>query len=159
MNPKPLSKAIIPEQCASQLMEVMPLVMGFIRTQMRSQSASLLSVPQFRALAFLNRHPGSSLSNLAEHLGVTRPTASAMIERLVQRGFVNRTEHPQERRHIDLKLTEAGLTYLQQIREKTRNQIAAKLSSLSKAQLTSLTEGIAVLHQVFEEKESEVEPH
>nr|ADN15558.1 transcriptional regulator, MarR family [Gloeothece verrucosa PCC 7822] len=130
-------------------MEVMPLVMNFIRTQMRSHSASLLTVPQFRVLAFLKRHPDCSLSAVAEHLGVSRPTASAMVERLVQQGFVNRSEHPQERRQVELKLTEAGYRYFEQIREKTRKEIADQLGNLSETQLSSLREGIALLYQVF----------
>jgi DNA-binding MarR family transcriptional regulator len=130
-------------------METIPLVMRFIRSEMRSQSASLLSVPQFRALAFLDRHPGSSLSDLAEHLGVTRATASAMTERLVQRGFVDRTGHPKERRQVVLKLTIDGSTYLSQMRGVTRAKIAELLTTLSDVQLSQVEAGLTALVQVF----------
>jgi DNA-binding MarR family transcriptional regulator len=139
-----------PELCAALLMESVPLVMRFVRAEMRSQSASVLSVPQFRALNFLDRYPGSSLSDLADHLGVTRATASALIERLVQREFINRQEHPQERRQVMLKLTPAGITHLQQSRAKTRTEIANKLTNLSEAQLSDLSAGLLILAKVFE---------
>jgi DNA-binding MarR family transcriptional regulator len=131
-------------------METMPTIMQFIRTEMRSQSASLLSVPQFRVLAFLSRCPGSSLSAVAEHLGVTRATASAMTDRLVQRALVNRTEDPQERRHVLLHLTEAGSSHLQHSREKTRDTIAALLHNLTDEQLLSVSTGLIILRKVFE---------
>ncbi|HEY9642874.1 MAG TPA: MarR family transcriptional regulator [Coleofasciculaceae cyanobacterium] len=137
-------------QCATELMETIPPIMQFIRAEMRSQSASLLSVPQFRVLAFLNRHPGVSLSEVAEHLGVTRATASAMTDRLVQRGFVSRTEHPQERRQVVLNLTEPGSVHLQQSREKTRDTIAGLMHNLTEEQLVSVAAGLAVLRKVFE---------
>ena len=68
------------QQCAARVMEAVPLVMRFIRADMRAINATDMSVPQFRTLAFLDRNPGASLSELAEHLGVTRATASANTE-------------------------------------------------------------------------------
>jgi DNA-binding MarR family transcriptional regulator len=149
MSSEKPAKDLTPERCAAQLMETVPLVMRFIRSEMRSQSSSLLSVPQFRALGFLDRNPGSSLSDLADHLGVTRPTASAMTERLVQRGFVDRADHPQQRRQIVLKLTHDGTTYLNQMRQNTRTKIADLLTALSDEQLSEIAEGLSIIGQVF----------
>ena len=59
--------------CAAHLLEIVPAVMRTIRGQMRSHSAAELSVVQFRALAFLNRRAGASLSDLAEHIGLSLP--------------------------------------------------------------------------------------
>lgn len=101
---------------------------------------------------FLYRHPGSSLSSLAEHLGVTKPTASTICERLVQRSFIDRREHPKERRTVELKLTEAGDDRLQEIRQKTRAKIAGMLGNLSEEQLLCVMEGLAVLSGVFAEE-------
>ncbi len=148
------SQGVTPEWCAGILMESVPLVMRFIRAEMRSQSASVLTVPQFRALNFLDRYPGSSLSDLADHLGVTRATASSLIERLVQRGFVTRTEHPKERRHVVLKLTQAGIDHLQESRSRTRTEIAEVLGNLSDKQILDLAEGLTILSDVFQDKVS-----
>ncbi len=137
-------------ECAARVMETIPLVMRAIRSDMRVQGSTTLSVPQFRTLAFLDRNPGASLSELAEHLGVTRATASATIERLVQRNFVHRNNHPQERRRIVLKLTEAGEHHLQQARVQTRTHIADLFNHLTEAQILQVEEGLALLKQVFE---------
>jgi DNA-binding MarR family transcriptional regulator len=112
-------KQIKSEQCAAELMETIHPIMQFIRVEMRSQREPSLSVPQFRLLAFLSRHPGISLSEVAEHLGVTRATASAMTDRLVQRSYVDRAVHPQERRQIMLKLTDSGQNLLEQTKSPT----------------------------------------
>lgn len=145
-----ISEAITPEQCASILMETMHPIMQFIRTEMRSQREPSLSVPQFRLLAFLNRHPGASLSEVSEHLGVTRATASAMTDRLVQRNWVDRTADPQERRQIMLTLTDAGRIRLEQIRDLTRHRVAELLNQLSTEELADVSAGLAVLGQVFQ---------
>ncbi|SRR5579883_3404801 len=138
------------QDCAARLMETIPLVMRVIRADMRAQGASTMSVPQFRALAFLDRHPGASLSEVAEHVGVTRATASATIERLVQRDFVHRSHDPQERRRVVLSLTEAGQHHLQQAREHTRTHIAYLLKNLTEEQILLVEEGLTLLKQVFE---------
>ncbi|AFY72825.1 transcriptional regulator [Synechococcus sp. PCC 7502] len=149
MNPEQLSEPLASEQCANKVMEVLPVVMKFLRAEMRSHKSSSLSVPQFRALAFLHLSPGSSLSDLAEHLGVTKATASAMAERLVQRDLITRLEHPQQRRQVVLTLTAEGLTLLQESRQFTRNKIADILSQLPPQELQAVETGLAKLGNLF----------
>lgn len=132
-------------------METVPLVMRSIRADMRTRGSSEMSVPQFRTLAFLDRNPGASLSELAEHLGVTRATASANVERLVQRDLIHRCDHPEERRRVELKLTEAGKHHLQESRKQTRTYISGLLNALTDDQIIEIEKGLILLKQVFEE--------
>src|SRR5689334_5564645 len=74
--------------CAGAMLDGMPPVMWFIRRHMRRHRTCGLSVPQFRALVLLDRHPTASLSLVAEHLGSSQPSASRLITKLVERGFV-----------------------------------------------------------------------
>lgn len=142
-------KPVTSEQCATALMEAIHPIMQFIRTEMRSQREPSLSVPQFRLLGFLDRHPDASLSEVAEHLGVTRATASAMTDRLVQRELVDRAEDPQERRQIMLKLTPLGRDQLEQMRDRTRRKIAHLLDELPPEELAEVSAGLVRLSQVF----------
>jgi len=144
---------ITSELCAAEVIEIVPLVMRFIRAQMRHQGAPLLSVPQLRSLIFLNLTPGASLSEVAEHLGVTKPTASAIVEKLVQRGLVERQDHPQERRRHVLTVSETGLQQLNTVREATRQSIASMLSSLTSDDLLKVTEGIMLLATAFKDSQ------
>src|SRR2546423_14828906 len=82
------------QQCAGEIMETVPAVMRFLRAKMRHHGAPFLSVPQFRVLVFLYRHPGASLSSVAEHLGVTCPTASVLFDRLGRGGLIRCTPPP-----------------------------------------------------------------
>ena len=132
-------------------METIPLVMRFIRADMRDRKATELSVPQFRTLA-LDRNPGASLVGLSEHLGVTCATASANTERLVQRNFVHRCDHPSERRRVSLKLTPDGKAHLDAARDLTRAYITDLLNSLSVEQIAKIDDSLALLYQVFESK-------
>lgn len=138
-----------PEQCAAVVMETIPPVMRFIRTEMRRHGAPGLSMPQFRALGFVDRCPGASLSAVADHLGVTLSTASVIADRLVRHGLIARAPHPTERRRITLTLTPAGSLLLQQARQATRSKVAAMLDGLSSEQLQTIAEGVTLLNDAF----------
>jgi DNA-binding MarR family transcriptional regulator len=94
-------------RAAEALVTVVPRAMRQIRSVARSGIPGL-SVPQFRALRYINRHPGSGLTPVAEHLGVSMPSASALIGRLAVAGFVERDLDPTERRRLALNLTPRG---------------------------------------------------
>lgn len=151
MGKKQPSRKITSEKCAARVMETIPLAMRFIRADIRSRNSTTMSVPQFRTLAFLDRNPGASLSDLAEHLGVTRATASANTERLVQRDFVHRCDDPKERRRVVLNLTEAGKVHLEECRGQTRSRISDLLNSLTEEQIVLIEEGLTLLKDVLEE--------
>jgi DNA-binding MarR family transcriptional regulator len=131
------------------VIDVIPAVMCCIHTEIRQQKSSFLTIPQLRALAFLQTNACSSLTELAEYLGVTSASASTMVERLVQKEFVTRTEHPTLRRQVVICLTAAGEDHLQEVRQLTRDRLADKLANLPTDQLANLIEGLEELSQVF----------
>ncbi len=90
------------------LLDTVPGIMNVIRGEMRAHLAADLSVPQFRTLNYLNRQPGVSLSDVAEHVGTTLPSASVLIDGLVARGLVVRLPDEVDRRKVTLWLTELG---------------------------------------------------
>lgn len=82
--------AATPTACAAAVLEVVPALMRVIRARMRAQRAAGLSVVQFRALGYVGRHAGAPLSALAEHLGLTPPATSRLVEGMVARGMLRR---------------------------------------------------------------------
>ncbi len=143
------ASGITPDACARAVMETVPTVMRFIRTEMRRNRAPSLSVPQLRALAFLHHNPGACLFHVADHLGVTRPTASVIVDRLVRRGLLVRAEDPRERRRIALTLTPKGARHLEEARSATRSWMTNVLAPLPKATLRRIAEGVGLLGGAF----------
>lgn len=59
--------------------------------------------------AFLRlSHGGATVTELAEHLGVTRQAASQMVDELVGRGYLDRRPHPSDARARLVVLTDRG---------------------------------------------------
>ena len=117
--------------CGREVLEVVPLVMQTIRAEMRRHSAPGLSVPQLRTLAYLNRHGGASLGDVAEHIGLSLPSMSKLIEGLVARKLVTREADAKDRRRVQLGLTARGQELLAAARQATVVRLAALLGGLS----------------------------
>lgn len=133
------------EICAAQVLSVFPLLHRFIQTEMRRHGQPFLSLSQLRVLGFLRFYPKASLSEVADYLDVAPSTMSAMIERLVQRGLVQRSPDPQERRRVVLTLTETGRDCFAQVFDATNTEIAELLNSFSKLQLSQLMQGLNLI--------------
>jgi DNA-binding MarR family transcriptional regulator len=137
------------DKCAQIVMDAVPPVMQVIREEARRHGATPFSVPQFRTLAFLHRRPGAYLFHLAEHLGVSRPTASVLVHRLVTQGMVTRVTDPQERRRILLSLTPRGARHFRQASHSAQIWMASALAHLSPDTLRRITTGISLLQEAF----------
>ncbi|MEZ4711915.1 MAG: MarR family winged helix-turn-helix transcriptional regulator [Caldilineaceae bacterium] len=138
--------------CASALIETIPQVMQEIRRHVRSSRGTDLSVLQLRALAFLDGAPGAPLSAVAEHVGLTLPSASSQVSNLVERGLIHRATSPTDRRYVTLMLTEEGHLLLDWVRQKAQESLAAELTHLSAEQRQQLLEAAALLRSVFSVK-------
>ena len=51
---------------------------------------------------------GATITQLAEHLGVTRQAAAQLVEELLARGYVRRSRHPADARARLITLTDRG---------------------------------------------------
>jgi len=141
-----------PDECAHEVLDVVPLAMRTIRKQLRTHGTQLLSVPQFRTLLFIKANKGASLSEVADHIGLTLPSMSALVDGLVTRNFVIRSTHRDDRRRVDLTLTERGETTLRSARNGTQDYLKERFSRLSDTERGTIVRGMRILRQVFSER-------
>lgn len=139
-----------PEDCAADVLDTVPAVMDALRGAMRAHVGDQLSVPQFRCLNFVAHKPGASIGDVAAFLGVTMPTASAMVDRLVRAGSVWPDTDPQDRRRSRLQVTDAGRAQLRDIRSGAHSDLARTLAARSADELRALQAGIDVLRLAFQ---------
>jgi DNA-binding MarR family transcriptional regulator len=137
------------EECAARLLEIIPAVMRTIRARMRQEASIELSVVQFRALARAVRTRGASVSDVAEHVGLTLPSASKLVHGLVRRGYLRRSAHPSDRRICILVPTPKGTRALEAARRAARRHLAAMLQSLPLRQQHRVSAAMDVLRPIF----------
>jgi len=137
------------EPCAHELMDTAPKIMQAIRVEMRRGRGSDISIPQFRSLAFIQRNPDSSLSSLAEHLGLTLPSVSKLVDGLVKQKLVIRQESKADRRRLTLVLTQTGASIVDSARTGARANLAKKLECLSDDEMKTIYQAMQLLRPIF----------
>lgn len=137
-------------ECAAGILEVVPAVMRFIRVQMRRHRGSALSVPQFRALLFLSRSPGASLSTLAEFLGLSLPATLRLVEGLVRKNFVARRIPPGNRRLVALSISARGQRTICAARQATERRLAEVVASLCNDERAAIQRALRTLREEFQ---------
>lgn len=136
-------------ECGRELLDVVPGVLRAIRVVMRGNRAAGLSVPQFRTLCFLNHYGGASLSAVADHLDLSLPAMSRMVNGLVVRGYVLRRAGSGDRRHVSLTLSAKGKTVMHGTRKAAEPQLAAELDRLTPQQRQAVSEAMGALRELF----------
>lgn len=137
-------------QCAREILDTVPLVMRFIRDQVRYRRTAGLSLPQFRTLIFLRRVRNSSLSAVACHLGLSLPAMSRLINGLVDDRLVERQTVSTNRRQIALTITARGRVTLEKARGEIRLRLAGSLKNLPLAEQKVVQRAMRVLHRAFD---------
>ena len=135
--------------CAGEILDTVPLIMQFIRVEMRRSRGPGISVPQFRVLAFLDRAEGASLSAAADRVGLSLPAMSRLIDGLVDRDLVQREESPEDRRRITLQLTSLGRELVRTARAAAQARLAEVLATLPASQRAEVTQGMQRLRPLF----------
>ncbi len=138
-----------PIETAGHVMEAVPLVMRTMRAEMRARRGSDLSVAAFRALGYVRRNPGSSLSALAEHMGLTMPSASKLIDGLVERKLVIRRVFAGDRRRMTLDLTARGSALLESAYNSALSAMANHLAELSEQEQSDVIRAMKILQPIF----------
>ena len=138
-----------PDECARQVLQVIPMVLHVIRAEMRSHRVADLSVPQFRVLIYLSRHEGASISDVAEHMGLTLPSISKMVDGLVTRELVTREMDPGDRRRMKLVPTDLGREKMQSAYNATLSRLSERLGMLSSSERASIVDAMLAMESIF----------
>jgi long-chain acyl-CoA synthetase len=102
-----------------------------------------LTTAQYRVLVQLGEG-AEAASSLAAKLAVSRPSATAVVEGLVQRGLVDRRHSDEDRRRVSVSLTESGRRVLAEADEVVSAKLAELLAALSARQADQAVNGITL---------------
>jgi DNA-binding MarR family transcriptional regulator len=136
------------DRCARELIDTVPLVMRVIRMYMRGHRSGL-TVPQFRTLCYVDSTEGSSLSGVADFIGLSLPAMSRLVDGLVDKRLMKRKTGDDDRRLIRLSVTPAGQTALREARALAQARLAKIVGQLTAEQQETLTNSMELLRDIF----------
>jgi DNA-binding MarR family transcriptional regulator len=113
-----------------------------------------ITMPQLKILVLLYIRGNLKMSNLASELQVTMATATGLVDRLVERGYIIRESLPEDRRVVLCRLSESGQKTVSSIWESAGKRSQELLEALDNDHLQMLCK---VLNKMLETAKYEIE--
>ena len=144
------------QQTIDRFWESFPPTWNRIRTNVRGIAVEKfgITVEQFHILRHIRKGHGS-VSELAEAKGISRPAISQAVELLVGKGLVTRRQNTEDRRFVQLELTDEGSELLSAIFRENRIWMEEKLSALNSEQMKQIISTLEVLKTAFDDRNSD----
>ena len=112
-----------------------------------------LSMPQFSILMQLHYKGACGMSAISERFDVSAAAASQLVDKLVQAGYLERTEDPSDRRAKLLKLSANGAKLVEAGIQERYRWMDELTSRLSPAQQTKISEALTLLTEAARQME------
>lgn len=126
-------------------------VLTRLARRMRQEASGDLTPTQVAALATIMRFGPLTPSELAAREKIQRPTATRVLSLLEERGLVERTADPSDRRSSLVAVTVAGSGLLDEVRDRKDAFLARRLDTLSQEDLATLDRAAEILERVLDE--------
>ncbi len=104
-----------------------------------------MTLAQIKVLFLLDQEVAVSVGRVAQMIGISVPTASQLIERLVQAGSAQRAERMTDRRYVQVSLTSTGKQLVQRLRQGHTERLRHWLASLNEEEQVQLRAGLLAL--------------
>jgi DNA-binding MarR family transcriptional regulator len=124
-----------------------------LNRRLRKELASLgVTGGQAALLWTIRSNPGIGTRELAEREGVSAPAMTAYLDRLETAGLVERRRSEQDRRRVELGLTDEGLRILRSARSRRTAWLAARLRRLEADELGAIEAALPALRRLLEDE-------
>jgi DNA-binding MarR family transcriptional regulator len=107
-----------------------------------------LSMGQLKAMMALATAGGMNVSELAEWLKISKPSASILVDRLVNLGYAQRMEDQDDRRRTLVELTAKGSELVAGVQRGGGKRMEEWMEQMSTDDLAALTRGLRALAAV-----------
>lgn len=127
-------------RAADALIEVMPTIKRrFVAALPEELREHMVTPHQLDTLCRLSAQGSMSMHDLARCQGIGVSSATALADRLVRQGLVERAPDPDDRRVVRLAATSAAAELIDRFRRARRDGLLAALDGLDDAELDTLT--------------------
>lgn len=102
-----------------------------------------VTLSQFRALVLISTRRRTTVSDLAEALGIHPTSATRLCDRLVRKGLVHRLEGVDDRRLTELHLAPSGRHLVQRVTSRRRRDLETIAERMHPGDLDKAIQGLA----------------
>jgi MarR family transcriptional regulator, organic hydroperoxide resistance regulator len=109
-----------------------------------------ISIPQFHALILLQEHGPRTLSDLAHDLCISAPSASSIVDRMEEHGYVVRARDSIDRRVVHVSISAEGRSVIEEIMGVKRDHSRRVLEVMTENELETVLQFVDVLRSALE---------
>jgi DNA-binding MarR family transcriptional regulator len=135
----------------NQLREIMRLLerkLGIIEEN--QLSCCQITLAQCHALVEIGRAKKISLNELSGILCLDNSTMCRTVNNLVNAGLLERVEDPNDRRYINIQLTDTGLQAYKDIENKMNDYYEEIYKAIPENKQNQMLESLQILNQIFD---------
>lgn len=114
-----------------------------------------MSTPQLKALLLISEEDAIRMRELARKLGGSFSNATVLVDRLVERGLVERMMEPQDRRVVLVRATDDGRLLIEQLVTSWRSLSEPLLERLSPEDLETVRRALNILVSAAQDGEKD----
>ncbi len=138
-----------PDSALDELVETYWRIYGALQQRNVTDWMELdLTTAQLKVLFIVNFRGPLPISQIAHMVGIGAPTASHLVEKLVQAGLIERIESGSDRRVVHAQVTAEGRATAFRLRQGRTDIIRHWISQLSAGDQAALQKGLQALFQI-----------
>ena len=144
-------KAPAADELREQIIADFRVTIGAMKCAMSERLVRLgISTAQLHIMYTLERNGVMTMSHLADVLGVSLSNASGLVDRMEERGYIERTRVPEDRRIVLVRVTEAGTRMIQENDALSDELMRDVLGRLNPAELPVIARATAEVRAALE---------
>jgi DNA-binding MarR family transcriptional regulator len=142
-----MSKQLLKE-CSTSIFEIYPIFRQTVYESFDKHSTKITRTQQ--AIVITMASAGTlSMSELARSIDTSNEQATRAVAQLVEKDFIVRSQNPQNRRVINISLTETAKNYLTEVYDEAAQLLCDKLSGISTANAKKLLDSLNTVSKLL----------
>jgi len=110
--------------------------------------------PQLSVISILAKNGKQKVSDISEKMGLSDSTVSGILDRLEQKGIIERKRNKDDRRVVKIYLSNGSQEICQEFHRKREEYFAHLLKELSEQEINDIIKGLEILNRVVCDKKN-----
>ncbi len=135
------------EDIADDIMDSFPIFFRRISRKGAHPGSKKFDPSRF-VLRAVWKHGPVRMSEIGKHMGISKPYMTLLVDKLISEGLVERVSDTDDRRVINVTITEAGRDAIKEFSRNARDAVMRNLSSLDSEDISSLHESMKRIRSI-----------
>ncbi len=137
------------DSVAQNMFHVLPLLRKRLLHMDVVQAEHGIPLSHVQVLAMLNDGKSLSVSDISRRLGIAKPNITPLVDRLLERGLVERQRDASDRRIVNVVITGEGTRTLSEIQATIAEHVRQQVEHLSTAEFKELSEALESIARIL----------